>query len=112
MHSLSTDLFNALLTYEVGSAVGLFKYSCLPLTSDDHFLLFSRSSFQSTTMISITLITLAALAFGPAEALWPAPKKATMGNSVLFIDQTIGVTYNGDPVCLEASQSCRAVALY
>lgn len=44
-------------------------------------------------------VLLAALAFSPVNALWPAPKKLSTGDKVLFIDQTVEITYNGESVC-------------
>lgn len=48
-------------------------------------------------MFSAALVV-AALALSPAKALWPAPKKLSTGHGVLFIDQTVEVTYNGQPL--------------
>ncbi|KAF3360285.1 hypothetical protein VDGD_04484 [Verticillium dahliae] len=31
-------------------------------------------------------------------SIWPAPKKLTTGNTTLFIDESLKITYNGDPV--------------
>ncbi|KAI6784635.1 hexosaminidase [Emericellopsis cladophorae] len=39
-----------------------------------------------------------ALAVTPVSAIWPIPKTISTGNSTLFIDQTVAVTYNGKPV--------------
>lgn len=40
----------------------------------------------------------AALAASPAAALWPIPIDISTGNSTLFIDKKINITYNGAPV--------------
>lgn len=45
------------------------------------------------------VLAIAALAFSPANALWPIPQKISTGDGVLFIDQAVRVTYNGVPVC-------------
>lgn len=44
------------------------------------------------------LLAVAALALSPANALWPVPKELSTGDKVLFIDQTVEVTYNGETV--------------
>ena len=49
-------------------------------------------------MLSKAVLAVAALAFSPASAIWPVPKSITTGNSTLVIDQTVAVTYNGQPV--------------
>ncbi|CAM1507275.1 Fc.00g069160.m01.CDS01 [Cosmosporella sp. VM-42] len=49
-------------------------------------------------MLYKALLTVAALALNPVDAIWPAPKTISTGNSVLFIDQTLEVTYNGKSV--------------
>ncbi|KAH7160207.1 family 20 glycoside hydrolase [Dactylonectria estremocensis] len=49
-------------------------------------------------MLSKPLLAVAALALGPASALWPIPQNVSTGEKVLFIDQTLAVTYNGDSV--------------
>ena len=54
-------------------------------------------------MIAKTIFALAALAVGPASALWPVPKDLTTGKETLFIDQSVKVTYNGQSVSLTAS---------
>lgn len=36
----------------------------------------------------------------PAAALWPIPIDISTGNKTLFIDKTINITYNGEPVRL------------
>ncbi|PHH89537.1 hypothetical protein CDD83_5823 [Cordyceps sp. RAO-2017] len=46
-------------------------------------------------MFSTTAFVIAALAFSPAIALWPVPQKFENGTEVLFIDQNVKVTYNG-----------------
>ena len=33
------------------------------------------------------------------HAIWPIPREITSGDDVLFIDQTLTVTYNGASVC-------------
>ncbi|KAM4059413.1 glycosyl hydrolase family protein [Hirsutella rhossiliensis] len=43
----------------------------------------------------VTLAVAAALALAPAYALWPAPQKQSTGHDVLYIDDTVHVTYNG-----------------
>ncbi|KAL7930822.1 glycoside hydrolase family 20 protein [Trichoderma chlorosporum] len=49
-------------------------------------------------MLPKTILAVAALAFSPASALWPIPQKISTGNSVLFIDEGVRVTYNGQPI--------------
>lgn len=49
-------------------------------------------------MWSTPLLAVAALALGPVNALWPVPQKISTGEKVLFIDQTLEVTYNGESV--------------
>jgi len=49
-------------------------------------------------MLPKSLLALAALAVGPVQALWPAPREASLGNKYLLIDQTVEVTYNGEPL--------------
>ncbi|KAF7548371.1 hypothetical protein G7Z17_g7094 [Cylindrodendrum hubeiense] len=49
-------------------------------------------------MWSKPLLAVAALALGPVNALWPVPQKISTGEKVLFIDQTLDVTYNGDSI--------------
>lgn len=39
-----------------------------------------------------------ALSAAPVNAIWPIPKSITTGNSTLFIDQNVAVSYNGEPV--------------
>ncbi|PNP42958.1 hypothetical protein TGAMA5MH_05706 [Trichoderma gamsii] len=46
-------------------------------------------------MLPKAILAIAALAFSPANALWPIPQKITTGDSVLFIDEAVRVTYNG-----------------
>jgi hexosaminidase len=36
---------------------------------------------------------------GQALAIWPTPQKISTGKKVLFIAQSVEVTYNGEPVC-------------
>lgn len=50
-------------------------------------------------MLPKAILAIAALAFSPANALWPIPQKITTGDSVLFIDEAVRVTYNGVQVC-------------
>lgn len=50
-------------------------------------------------MLPKAILAIAALAFSPANALWPIPQKITTGDSVLFIDEGVRVTYNGVQVC-------------
>ncbi|KAF5646320.1 beta-n-acetylhexosaminidase [Fusarium tjaetaba] len=45
------------------------------------------------------LLAIAAFALAPVDAIWPVPKKISTGDKVLFIDQSIDITYNGDFVC-------------
>lgn len=33
------------------------------------------------------------------NAVWPAPKEISTGDSVLFIEESLEITYNGEPVC-------------
>lgn len=40
----------------------------------------------------------AALAPGPANALWPAPQELATGHDVLYIDDRVRITYNGQAV--------------
>ncbi|KAM0278376.1 hypothetical protein ACHAQH_005198 [Verticillium albo-atrum] len=47
--------------------------------------------------LSSLLLTSLALSLTEAS-IWPAPKKLVTGNTTLFIDQTLKITYNGDPV--------------
>ncbi|KAK7422210.1 Glucosamine-6-phosphate isomerase (Glucosamine-6-phosphate deaminase) (GNPDA) (GlcN6P deaminase) [Neonectria punicea] len=49
-------------------------------------------------MWSKPLLAVAALALGPVNALWPVPQKLSTGEKVLFIDQTLEITYNGERV--------------
>ncbi|KAI9171982.1 beta-N-acetylhexosaminidase [Paramyrothecium foliicola] len=49
-------------------------------------------------MLFKPILAVAALLLGPAEALWPVPKKLSTGKEVLWIDQSVKVTYNGEPV--------------
>ncbi|KAH7017800.1 family 20 glycoside hydrolase [Ilyonectria destructans] len=49
-------------------------------------------------MWSTPLLAVAALALGHVNALWPVPQKISTGEKVLFIDQTLEVTYNGESV--------------
>jgi hexosaminidase len=44
------------------------------------------------------VLAVAALAISPASAIWPVPKSISTGNLTLSIDQTLVVTYNGEPV--------------
>lgn len=39
----------------------------------------------------------------PAMALWPQPVEMTTGNTTLWINEDITVTYNGKPVSLPLS---------
>lgn len=50
-------------------------------------------------MLYKACLAVAALAFSQVDAIWPAPKSLSTGDAVLFIDQTLEVTYNGDSVC-------------
>lgn len=45
--------------------------------------------------VAKALVALAALAASPVSALWPIPKELSMGNSTLWIDQDIRITFNG-----------------
>ncbi|KAH6996617.1 family 20 glycoside hydrolase [Ilyonectria sp. MPI-CAGE-AT-0026] len=49
----------------------------------------------STPLLAVAAL---ALALGPVNALWPVPQKISTGEKVLFIDQTLEVTYNGESV--------------
>lgn len=49
-------------------------------------------------MWSTPLLAVAALALGHVNALWPVPQKISTGEKVLFIDQTLEVTYNGESI--------------
>nr|WGU18960.1 N-acetyl glucosaminidase [Albifimbria verrucaria] len=49
-------------------------------------------------MLFTTVLTAAALLLSPANALWPVPKKLSTGKDVLYIDQSVKVTYNGEPI--------------
>ncbi|TFB05567.1 Beta-hexosaminidase [Trichoderma ghanense] len=49
-------------------------------------------------MLPKAVLAVAALAFSPANALWPIPQKISTGDGVLFIDQAVRVTYNGVPI--------------
>ncbi|KAL6859842.1 Glucosamine-6-phosphate isomerase (Glucosamine-6-phosphate deaminase) (GNPDA) (GlcN6P deaminase) [Amphichorda felina] len=49
-------------------------------------------------MLSKTVLAVVALAISPASAIWPIPKSISTGNTTLVIDQTVSVTYNGEPV--------------
>ena len=49
-------------------------------------------------MLSKTVLAVVALAISPATAIWPIPKSISTGNTTLVIDQTVSVTYNGEPV--------------
>ena len=41
----------------------------------------------------------------PAAAIWPIPQEITTGKDVLFIAQTLKITYNGGSVCWPSSDS-------
>lgn len=41
----------------------------------------------------------------PAAALWPIPRELETGESVLFIAQTLEITYNGGSVCWPSSDT-------
>lgn len=43
-------------------------------------------------------LAVALAAASPAAALWPIPIDISTGNQTLFIDKSITVTYNGEPV--------------
>ncbi|KAK5991552.1 Beta-hexosaminidase [Cladobotryum mycophilum] len=47
---------------------------------------------------AVFALVAAAVAFTPVNALWPVPKHSSTGNKVLFIDQAVEVTYNGQSV--------------
>ncbi|OHW92999.1 beta-n-acetylhexosaminidase [Colletotrichum incanum] len=50
-------------------------------------------------MLSFFLLFYISLALGQVNAgIWPAPKKLSSGKSVLFISQTLEITYNGGSV--------------
>jgi hexosaminidase len=49
-------------------------------------------------MLFAPVLAAAALLLGPANALWPVPQKLSTGNEVLYIDQNVEVTYNGEPL--------------
>src|SRR5687768_7657835 len=53
-------------------------------------------------MLSKTLLAVAALAVGPAQAIWPDPRESSLGDTYLYLDQTVEVTYNGEPVRLHS----------
>jgi hexosaminidase len=38
------------------------------------------------------------LTISPVIAIWPAPANMTTGDNVLWLDDTVLVTYNGSPV--------------
>jgi hexosaminidase len=44
-------------------------------------------------------LLLALLVLRPVSAIWPAPVQHTQGNTPLFIQPGISITYNGAPVC-------------
>ncbi|KAK2603418.1 Glucosamine-6-phosphate isomerase (Glucosamine-6-phosphate deaminase) (GNPDA) (GlcN6P deaminase) [Conoideocrella luteorostrata] len=45
------------------------------------------------------LVTLAAFAaLSPVSAIWPVPQQISTGSDILFIEKSIKVTYNGEPV--------------
>ena len=46
----------------------------------------------------LRIITLAVALPSPASALWPVPRSLETGDKVLYIDQTLKVTYNGGNV--------------
>ncbi|KPM43625.1 hypothetical protein AK830_g2911 [Neonectria ditissima] len=57
-------------------------------------------------MWSKPLLAVAAWALvGPASALWPVPHKISTGEKVLFIDQTLEITYNGESISYTAGYS-------
>jgi hexosaminidase len=49
-------------------------------------------------MLFAPVLAAAALLLAPANALWPVPKKLSTGSEVLYIDQNVQVTYNGEPL--------------
>ncbi|KAF5135058.1 Beta-hexosaminidase [Metarhizium anisopliae] len=50
-------------------------------------------------MLNNAIIAVAALAaFRPVDAIWPVPQQISTGQDVLFVDKSIQVTYNGEPV--------------
>jgi hexosaminidase len=56
-------------------------------------------------MLSKSVLAVVALALSPANALWPVPKTLSTGNSTLWIDQTVSVTYNGESLSYASSYS-------
>ncbi|KJK89666.1 hypothetical protein H633G_06411 [Metarhizium anisopliae BRIP 53284] len=50
-------------------------------------------------MLNNAIIAVAALAaLRPVDAIWPVPQQISTGQDVLFVDKSIQVTYNGEPV--------------
>lgn len=49
-------------------------------------------------MWSKAILACAALSLTPVHAIWPIPSSITTGDNVLFIDQSVDITYNGDSV--------------
>ncbi|KAF5023157.1 hypothetical protein F66182_4790 [Fusarium sp. NRRL 66182] len=54
---------------------------------------------------TLLAIVASALTLTPANAIWPVPRNISTGDKVLFIDQSISITYNGESVC-RTSESC------
>ena len=49
-------------------------------------------------MLSKTVLAAAACVLASANAIWPVPQNISTGEKVLFMDQTVPVTYNGQAV--------------
>ncbi len=54
-------------------------------------------------MFSRSPLPLLLYIFGTASAIWPAPVNFTSGNTVLYLNQNIEITYNGAFVCWPSS---------
>ncbi|SPN96955.1 related to beta-hexosaminidase precursor [Cephalotrichum gorgonifer] len=50
-------------------------------------------------MLTRLLVGAVALLPSSVHAIWPIPKEFTSGDNVLYIDQTVEITYNGASVC-------------
>ncbi|KAL2257045.1 hypothetical protein VTK26DRAFT_746 [Humicola hyalothermophila] len=46
----------------------------------------------------VSFLSLFLIALHPAEAIWPAPKSYTKGSSVLYLPQSLEITYNGEAI--------------
>lgn len=58
-------------------------------------------------MLYKALLAVASLAIGSVDAIWPVPESISTGDAVLFIDQSVKVTYNGDQVCWSPLGMCQ-----